>query len=243
MHPPPPPQPPPFKKLKREGPPPTSSPHLNAGRVRLPIAPKPGEDDDMWMSRWQALEDPKCIWALGPVLAQLTVGRTGLFHSPWNANPAALSGSALHNISSCVLEVLVAGRKYVDESALRAWAGVIGASSEWTEIVVEIVAATRGPLPIPVSAPSPEDLGRIGSDALRACALLCLGVPGSELVLAKRLEERRWGEVIVGVAEGWYRAGEVFVSLAAANISGAAGAAARLGVSMIAPGPSNSGRI
>ncbi|KAG9083816.1 hypothetical protein FRC07_013812, partial [Ceratobasidium sp. 392] len=116
------------------------------------------------------------------------------------------------------------------DGAARAWSGVVGASPAWGEVVVEIVAATRGPLPAPVSTPSAEDLDRIGSDALRACALLCLGVPGSEVVLAKRLEERRWGEDVAetGVAENWQRAGEVFIGLAAANISGAAEAATKL---------------
>ncbi|KAG8709728.1 hypothetical protein FRC09_000498 [Ceratobasidium sp. 395] len=202
-----------------------------------------------------ALEDPN-MQALAPVLAQLGVS-TGRLR-PQQAQPdsvapvavgytvshdrgtppasapvpaaAAPSEGGLHDIGVRVLEVLVAGGKPVDETALRAWAGVVGASPAWAEVVVEIVTATRGPPPMPVSAPSPEDLDRIGSDALRACALLCLGVPTSELVLAKRIEERKWGEDVAeaGVAENWQRAGEVFMSLAAENISGAADAAAKL---------------
>ncbi|QRV84280.1 Fungal Zn(2)-Cys(6) binuclear cluster domain [Ceratobasidium sp. AG-Ba] len=144
--------------------------------------------------------------------------------------PASTPGDALHDIGVRVLEVLVAGGKPVDDDAARAWSGVVGASPAWGEVVVEIVAVTRGPPPAPMSAPPAEDLDRIGSDALRACALLCLGVPGSEVVLAKRLEERRWGEDVAetGVAENWQRASEVFVGLAAANISGAAEAAHKL---------------
>jgi len=149
---------------------------------------------------------------------------------PAAAVPAAAQENALHDIGVRVLEVLVAGGKPVEDAAVRAWAGVVGASTAWGEVVVEIVGATRGPVPAVVPAPSAEDLDRFGTDALRACALMCLGVPGAEIVLAKRLEERRWGEDVAetGVAENWQRAGEVFIGLAAANVVGAAEAATKL---------------
>ncbi|KAG9088476.1 hypothetical protein FRC06_002012 [Ceratobasidium sp. 370] len=217
------------------------------------IPPPAGIPLDPALAIDPALEDAN-MQTLAPVLAQL--GVTGRLRpqqvQPDPAAPVAVSytvshdrgtppasvpvpsvaapENALHDIGVRVLEVLVAGGKHVEDGAARAWSGVVGASPAWGEVVVEIVAATRGPLPSPVSTPSPEELNRIGSDALRACALLCLGVPGSEVVLAKRLEERRWGEDVAeaGVAENWRRADEVFVGLAAANISGAADASARL---------------
>ncbi|KAG8703671.1 hypothetical protein FRC09_004017, partial [Ceratobasidium sp. 395] len=224
-------------------------------QIQPPAAAAAGIPLDPALAIDPALEDPN-MQALAPVLAQLGVSTGRLRPQQTQPDPAAPvavgytvshdrgtppasapvpaaaapSEGGLHDIGVRVLEVLVAGGKPVDESALRAWAGVVGASPAWAEVVVEIVTATRGPPPMPVSAPSPEDLDRVGSDALRACALLCLGVPTSELVLAKRIEERKWGEDVAeaGVAENWQRAGEVFMSLAAENISGAADAAAKL---------------
>lgn len=146
--------------------------------------------------------------------------------------PTAAGENALHNIGVRVLEVLIAGGKPVEAAAVRAWAGVIGASPAWGEVVVEIVGATRaepGTVTAYTGAP-PENLDQLGVDALRACALMCLGLPGAEEVLAKRLEEPRWGEDIAeaGEAENWQRASEVFVGLAGAGIAGAAEAVARL---------------
>jgi hypothetical protein len=59
---------------------------------------------------------------------------------------------------------------------------------------------------------------------------MCLGLPGAGEVLAKRLEERRWGEDVAeaGVAENWQRASEVLGALAGAGVPGAAEAVTRL---------------
>lgn len=147
--------------------------------------------------------------------------------------PVAPTGdNALHNIGVRVLEVLIAGGKPVESAAVRAWAGVVGASPAWGEVVVEIVGATRaepGTVTTYNGTP-PGNLDQLGADALRACALMCFGIPGAEEVLAKRLEERRWGEDLAesGVAENWQRASEVFVNLAAAGIAGAAEAVTKL---------------
>ncbi|CAE6441251.1 fungal zn(2)-Cys(6) binuclear cluster domain-containing protein [Rhizoctonia solani AG-1 IA] len=147
--------------------------------------------------------------------------------------PAAPVGeNALHNIGVRVLEVLIAGGKPVEAAAVRAWAGVVGASVAWGEVVVEIVGATRAEpgTVISFTGPIPENLDQLGANALQACALMCLGLPGAEEVLAKRLEERRWGEEVAegGIAENWQRAGEVLSTLAGAGVAGAAEAVARL---------------
>ncbi|CAE6502344.1 unnamed protein product [Rhizoctonia solani] len=147
--------------------------------------------------------------------------------------PAAPVGeNALHNIGVRVLEVLIAGGKPVEAAAVRAWAGVVGASAAWGEVVVEIVGATRAEPGTVTSftGPAPENLDQLGANALQACALMCLGLPGAEEVLAKRLEERRWGEDVAetGVAENWQRASEVLDTLAGAGVAGATEAAARL---------------
>lgn len=159
---------------------------------------------------------------------------------PASSAPAAVTlpappQDALHNIGVRVLEVLVAGGKPVEAAAVRAWAGVVGASPAWGDVVVELVGATRAepgaPYPVPPLPPATaESLDTLGADALRACALMCLGMPGAERVLARRLEERMWGEDMVeaGVAETWQRAGEVFVGLAGAGVGGAAEAAVKL---------------
>ncbi|CAE7119361.1 unnamed protein product [Rhizoctonia solani] len=149
--------------------------------------------------------------------------------------PAAPAGQdALHNIGVRVLEVLIAGGKPVEAAAVRAWAGVVGASAAWGEVVVEIVGATRAE-PGTITAftgPAPENLDQLGANALQACALMCLGLPGAEEVLAKRLEERRWGEDVAeaGVAESWQRASEVLNTLAGAGVAGAVEAVAKLEV-------------
>ncbi|CEL52623.1 hypothetical protein RSOLAG1IB_05828 [Rhizoctonia solani AG-1 IB] len=146
--------------------------------------------------------------------------------------PAPVGGDALHNIGVRVLEVLVDGGKPVEAAAVRAWAGVVGASAAWGEVVVEIVGATRAD-PGTVTnftGPAPENLDQLGANALQACALMCLGLPGAGEVLAKRLEERRWGEDVAeaGVAENWQRASEVLGALAGAGVPGAAEAVTRL---------------
>ncbi|CAE6457965.1 unnamed protein product [Rhizoctonia solani] len=147
--------------------------------------------------------------------------------------PAAPPGeNALHNIGVRVLEVLIAGGKSVEAAAVRAWAGVVGASAAWGEVVVEIVGATRAEPGTVTSftGPVPENLDQLGANALQACALMCLGLPGAEEVLAKRLEERRWGEDVAeaGVAENWQRASEVLSILAGSGVAGASEAVVRL---------------
>lgn len=155
--------------------------------------------------------------------------------APATTSPAPPQEDALHNIGVRVLEVLVAGGKPVEAAAVRAWAGVVGASPAWGDIVVEIIGATRAeqgaPFPAAPLAPTSNDaLDALGTDALRACALMCLGMPGAERVLARRLEERRWGEDVAeaGAAETWQRAAGVFAGLAGAGVTGAADAVVKL---------------
>ncbi|KAG8776593.1 hypothetical protein FRC12_000827 [Ceratobasidium sp. 428] len=171
-----------------------------------------------------AFEDANILHTLVQLLAQ-----SDPIRRPVPA-PTASSEYALHDIGARVFEMLVAGGKRVHGFAARAWANAVGASPGCDETVVAIVAVTRGSPPVFVVESSFDDLDSVGSDALRACALLCLGVPGSELVLAKRLEEGWWGENVPGLGhdEGRRRAWGVFVELAAANILGAAKAAAEL---------------
>jgi hypothetical protein len=58
---------------------------------------------------------------------------------------------------------------------------------------------------------------------------VCIGVPGSEAVLARRFGESRWEDVAdTGVAESWHRASKLFNDLAGVGIIGAAKAAAKL---------------
>ncbi|QRW25333.1 Fungal Zn(2)-Cys(6) binuclear cluster domain [Rhizoctonia solani] len=139
-----------------------------------------------------ALEDAN-MQTLAPVLAQL-----GRNTSAAPAPAAPVGENALHNIGP------------VEAAAVRAWAGVVGASVAWGEVVVEIVGATRAEpgTVISFTGPIPENLDQLGANALQACALMCLGLPGAEEVLAKRLEERRWGEEVAegGIAENWQRA-------------------------------------
>ncbi|KAG8721447.1 hypothetical protein FRC09_007871 [Ceratobasidium sp. 395] len=173
-----------------------------------------------------ASEDASIIQILVHMLTQLDpIGR------PVPAPTTASSEYALHDIGARVFEVLVAGGKRVHDFAVHAWANAVGASPACSEVVVAIVAVTRGSPPVLVRRPSDEDLNRVGSDVLRACALLCLGVPGSELVLAKRLKKCRWGENVSEIGldkSGRRRACEIFSSLATANVLGAAVAVAKL---------------
>ncbi|CAE6472179.1 unnamed protein product [Rhizoctonia solani] len=218
------------------------------------LPPQAGIPLDPALAIDPALEDAN-MQTLAPVLAQLgvigrlrpaapeqqdhahvAVGYT-VSHDrgtpPAAPAPAAPAGQdALHNIGVRVLEVLIAGGKPVEAAAVRAWAGVVGASAAWGEVVVEIVGATRAELGTVTSftGPAPENLDQLGANALQACALMCLGLPGAEEVLAKRLEERRWGEDVAeaGVAENWQRASEVLNILAGAGVAGATEALAKL---------------
>ncbi|CAE6461498.1 unnamed protein product [Rhizoctonia solani] len=226
--------------------PPIAHPH-DPNQAGIPLDPVLAIDP--------ALEDAN-MQTLAPVLAQLgvigrlrpaapeqqehthvAVGYT-VSHDrgtpPAAPAPAIPAGQdALHNIGVRVLEVLIAGGKPVEAAAVRAWAGVVGASGAWGEVVVEIVGATRAEPGTVTSftGPAPENLDQLGVNALQACALMCLGLPGAEEVLAKRLEERRWGEDVVeaGVAESWQRASEVLNTLASAGVAGATEAVAKLG--------------
>ncbi|KAJ1306037.1 hypothetical protein OPQ81_010750 [Rhizoctonia solani] len=182
------------------------------------LPPQAGIPLDPALAIDPALEDAN-MQTLAPVLAQLgVIGRL--------RPPASEQQDHAH------VAVLIAGGKPVEAAAVRAWAGVVGASAAWGEVVVEIVGATRAEpgTVTSLTGPVPENLDQLGANALLACALMCFGLPGAEEVLAKRLEERRWGEDVseAGVVENWQRASEVLNTLAGAGVSGAAEAVAKL---------------
>ncbi|KAG8733244.1 hypothetical protein FRC11_007668 [Ceratobasidium sp. 423] len=218
------------------------------------LAPQAGIPLDPALAIDPALEDAN-MQTLAPVLAQLgVIGRlrpaapeqqdhahvaVGYTVSHDRGTPPAapaptapVGENALHDIGVRVLEVLIAGGKPVEAAAVRAWAGVVGASAAWGEVVVEIVGATRAEPGTVTSftGPTPENLDQLGENALQACALMCLGLPGAEEVLAKRLDGRRWGEDVAeaGAVENWQRASDVLNTLASAGVPGATEAVAKL---------------